>query len=1133
MRLMIIRRVFCMLGILAGISQMPAMGQETQVVQPAAEEVNVYVSRELERVIRPMLIGERPPLTPTERMQAAVRTPQTDPILAAMYEGMDLVLDEEYEEAIPLLEYVIANEPTLIPVWSTLGWTYWRVDRREDALRLWSRFLQLDPTHATAHLLVGNAYIGIGQLEKGEYHLRRSLAINPEQIEPQMALATVYRWTGRYAAAISILEDLREVYPDRLDIQNELGITLFQNARYAEAMPLLEQGVRALPNDRQLTRLHALCLLRTGNLTEARLRARRLLREDNADLELLLLLADAPLYSGDLEEALPYLEQVADSDAPDEVRSEALTKIITIRRLLAERDPRAYPIEEALPAAAELVEIDPRQSYWRLSQAELLLMSKRYEAAARGFGAVMDLATTNVLAARAGQFELAQATTRYGEGRDHLEYIRSVNPTDPYLFEKAARLEMARGNVRRAYEMLDHLETAGAQGAVAVLLYYGLGDSDWSDVMSVRRFRLHLAALKQAGYRFLRPSEIDSYFEALPEPPEELSEHRPERAVVITFDRIDERTMRLATEVAEDLDLVFGVHLAARDMLDTEADAESIDAIRKMLRGGHWELGSLLHDAIQLQPVREDGRLGSILSARKWLADEEMFEDELAFARRLRFEYAESRKKLREWAGPDFPVDFMAYPYGDFGLGVMNNVEDAHRQNLLEGVINYRMGFTQSVYGHAVKGDNPLLYQRYTPAVFMDGPELVGHLISHHPVYLARRMRSEFAALRGELIKAQRNLALLRRDNFPTPQYDKAEAFVYRHLALKFGVARQIEPSVKGPFELEIRKPFAGGEFMWFKDSLERRNWRNSYYAGMYVTPAITVEARAGFGRYRQRFTENLAGEDETPDLVDRELTVGEQFAGVHAGLRYQPRNPRRSPITLGAGVRQHEYDRDADFENMAWFVQSAFRPVLYYDVLLGVEQDVIPSARSLTEEVTQDRYYYAGALRIRDWWDIWSRVAYNDISDGNTRIDADISTIWEIVPSSGLLAGLEYGYVDAEFDRDDYWTPYQLRQYFLVGRIRNNINRFSYDLGLKIGRARERVRREDQEAYERLVERAERFRFDPGDAPNTEWEDIFAVNAVISTALGRYWRANWEGSYTESANYHEYRSVAGLHLQF
>ncbi len=1097
----------------------------------AAEAV---ATRELERAVQPMLIEDRVAVPAPGAPGGGVPVlRETDPILAAMYEGMDLVLDEAFEEAIPYLELVIKREPTLIPVWSTLGWTYWRVGRQKDAIRLWQQFLQLDPNHAMAHLLVGNAYVGTGQLDQGEHHLKRSLELDPEQIEPRLVLATIYRWTGRYSASRAILEALRAEYPDRLDIQNELGSTLFENGSYHAALPLLEQAVRAQPDNMSIARLHALCLLRTGNLTEARLRAQRLLRGDNANLELLLLLADAPIRSGEPEQAIPYLQELVASSVSDDVRAQAHEKLIQIYGRLRETNPRAYPVELSLDSSRALLEIDPEQPYWRVMHAELLLMNGQYDKASRVFARVMAYATTNVLAAREGLFEIGQATTRYADAKEHWSFLQDVDPNNPYLNEKLSRMELSRGNVRGAQDALDRLERQGAHGAVAVLLYYGLSESDWSETLSARRFRLHLLALKQAGYRFIAPSELEAYFSSLPRPPEDVRDHRPERVAMVTFDRIDEKTVRLATKVAQDLDLVFGVHLAARDILDPDADQERLDAMRDQLRGEHWEVGSLLYDAIELQPVREDGRLGSTLAARRWLEEEDMYESESDFTRRLQYEYAESRKKLREWLGEGATVAFMAYPYGDFGLGVLNNIEDAYKQNVREAAVNYRMAFIQTVFGHAVSRDNPMLYQRYTPGAFDDGQDVVDHLLSHHPVFMARRLRAELAALQGALYAARRNLALLRRDDYPKRPYAKTEAFVYENLALKFGVARAIPPTQEDLLRFEPGQPFLGGDFTYYRDSLERRNWQNSYYAGLYVTPVITLEGRGGYGRYRQQYSINLADEDETPVLEDRSASVTERFVGAHLALRYQPENPRTSPVTFAAGARRHAFRDSADYDMWAWFVQAAMRPFLMFDVLLGVNREAVPSARSLTESLSQDRYSYAGSFRLRDWWDIWTRVNYLDVSDDNNRVDANISSMWELVPASGVLAGLEYGYVDAKNAADDYWTPYRLQQYFLVGRLRNNIHRFSYDVGVKIGRARERIRPETQAAYDRLVERAERFRFDPGDPPETDWENIFAANAVLTLSLGRYWRANWEGAYTESANFHEYRTTAGISAQF
>ncbi len=1096
-----------------------------------------YATDEIYKAVAPMLIPreqgvERAGL---DTGQVGVGMGETARIQHLMYEGMDLVLDEEFEEAIPKLEAVLAAEPTLAPVWSTLGWTYWRVGRQADAVELWKKYVALDPLHPQAHLLMGNAFVGTGRLREAEFHLKRSLELDSHQLEPQLVLATLYRWTARYQASVQLLRELLARYPDRMDIQNELGVSLFENGNYDEALPLLERGVRALPNDRELARVHARCLLRTGNLIEAQIHAGRLLRTNDTDLELLLLLAEAPRYSNDPAASLPFLQRIVRTSTDERVLTEAHVKMIEIYTRLWEREPQKYSLEEAIESVEALLEIDSGNPSWRQTYGGLLLMNRQYVASARQFDWLTDNATTNVLGARNGLFEVAQATGNYSMGREHLDYLASVNPLNPYLHQMHARLELSRSNLPEAYDALDKLEATGLRGAVAVLQYGVLSDSDWSDSMSARRFRLQMLALKQAGYRFLTPSQIAPYFAELEIPAwDKRGDYVPPRAVIVMFDQVDGRTLRLATDVANDLDLVFALDVPAGPVNEGHAGMAGIETLREFAKTGRWVIGSMLYDAVRLVPVREDGRLGSGLANRIWLEGDEMYESELDFAKRVRHEYSESRRLLREWLGESEPVNFVAYPYGEYGQGLLGNIDNAIAINLNEAAVNYEIGFTQSVFGHAVNGDNPLMYQRYAPGVFDSGQDLINHLTMHHPLFLARRMRAEFAALDGRLYRARENLAMLRRAGYPTQPYDRIEAYVYDHLALRFGMARQTEKSDKGMLDLEIEHPFVGGRFDWFRDALDRRNWATAGFAGLYLTPVIHGEVRGGYGAFQQDYTVNLAGEEETPVLEGRRAEVTETFVGARLGMRYERGNTRSSPLTLNAGLERHEYRGDAYFDDWAYMLETAFRPALAFDVLLRFDHSVMPSARSLVEDqLAYDQYAYGGTLRVTDGWDIWTRASYFDINDGNERLHAEISTMWELVEDAGVLAGLEYGYVNAKHFKGDYWTPYRLNQWMVAGQLRNNIYRFYYDIALKWGYAREAIRPEDEAAYERLVERGRLFRFDPGDGPESEWVEVFTANASLRMNLGRYLQAYWEGLYTESVNYHEYKTIAGLTLIF
>ena len=761
----------------------------------------------LYEAVSAMLITEAEMIKDTEARDSVVPAglaQEIGRVQELMYSGLDDVLDDEFESAIPKLEAVIEAEPTYLSVWSTLGWTYWRVGRKDDAIALWQRLLALDSDNPVPHMLLGNAYVGTERLKKGEMHLKRSIELDPTLVEPRLVLSSVYRWSGRHQASIKLLRELLAESPDRLDIQNELALSLYFNGDYDEALPLLQQGVRADPDNRQLVTAHARCLLHTGNLTEAEIRARRLLKEDKVDMDLLLLLADAPRYKNTPEQAVPYLEEIAWNTDDPIIKREALRRLVELYVRLWELEPEKNPLNKAREAAAELVEMDPHFMPWQQELGELELMDNRYLASEERFLDVIQNGNTNSLRAHLGLCETYQASKRFDKAEEEYLLLDTLDPKNPYHYNILARLEMTRAGMEKAYEAVDKLEAVGARGAVAVLLYRGLSDSDWSDTMSVRRFRLHMLALKQAGFKFLTPSDLPQYFSDLERPPEDLDDHCPERAVVVTFDHADSKTLALATDVAEDFDVRFAMHVSVGRIEDGDMGVAGWEALRRYSKTGRWVFGSMLYDAANLAQVTEDGVLGSPLANRLWDAEDETFETPLEYSNRLRSEYRLSRKMLREELGDEYTVNFVAYPHGNYGQGERSNVPDAIQQNLNEAAVNYEAGFVQSRFGYAVNGANSLLYQRYAPELFDTGEDVVDHVLKYHPDFLARTLRLEIATLGGRLYRARHCLELLRRDGYSERPYEAAEAFVYDHLAMRFGIAPQSEKSHRGELETSL-----------------------------------------------------------------------------------------------------------------------------------------------------------------------------------------------------------------------------------------------------------------------------------------------------------------------------------------
>lgn len=82
-----------------------------------------------------------------------------------------LVKGEKYEEAIPLLQKVVADNPRDADAWNYLGFCSRKLDKKEDALGYYQKALALNPKHKGAHEYLGELYLMMNDLAKAEEQL--------------------------------------------------------------------------------------------------------------------------------------------------------------------------------------------------------------------------------------------------------------------------------------------------------------------------------------------------------------------------------------------------------------------------------------------------------------------------------------------------------------------------------------------------------------------------------------------------------------------------------------------------------------------------------------------------------------------------------------------------------------------------------------------------------------------------------------------------------------------------------------------------------------------------------------------------------------------------------------------------
>ncbi len=1046
------------------------------------------------------------------------------------------------EQAIAKLQAVIAKNPGQYRAWETLGWTYWQAGRQDDAIKLWEKLQALDPSLTSPLNTLGQAYTARNDLNKAAAMYQKSLSLKPDQYEVSFGLARIYRWTGDMDRAIELFRALLVKDPQRTDVKMELARALMDNRNYAEAAPLWSAAVQSNPTNQEYMMRNAIVLLHTGQIKESQELAAKVLELNPSNVQIYLVQADLAEHSEYPEDAAVPLRKIVQVAKDDQQRRQARIRLIRLLVQLNRKAPLKYALDEPVRLVRDIMHETPNNVDANLMLGELRLLESKLEDAERLFLHVLKTYNVGNQRARRGLFETYVAMRRYADAQKQYKIIEAFNPRDPYLAVRLARLEESRGDFRREDLALRKLESAADAGAIAVLIYHGLTTSEWLDITSVQQFREHLTALKKAGFRFITPDEFPAYFAKRQAISPEARSAKPDRVVCVTFDDARRDAMALATPIAKELGVRLAMHVPVAAVEENAPFMCTWDMLRDYVKTGCWVLGSHLLDAHDPAPIdaqKEDKVYPA--TSRIWLTDQNRLETREEFQARLQREYADSRKIMEEKLG--CPVPFIAYPFGDLGQETFANVEDAFAENLRIASGIYSVGFIQNVHGHAVNGDNPLLYQRYEVDRAVTSEELVTHLLENHPYYLALIMRVQMAALEGKVYRAKELLDALRQSGYPEDLLTKVSQRVHANLAGQYAAETKADSVRKGPFHLDLSRPYVGARAEFFRDNLDSRNWRVYGLGGANLTPNLAVEARAGFGQMKQPMTNGLPPFPTPPPIPD--IKLNEKMAGVVPTITF-PNGwvvmGELSGRNFSGDVSPSLTGRSVAFDKtfIQYAVEGQAKPLLPLDVAVRWEHDVMSTAREVVRNNTYNMASANAVYSLTDWWYLWGAGQHYGISDGNARDHLSLSSDWLVWEAPGLHAGLGYAYANASDPNSDYWTPYRLNRYFGELGLRGNYLRTFYNLRLRYGFGKQSVRPEAEQRYQDLLVQARTQQW-PQSAidqliatkPQESWQPVVGLSASSTIKLGGHWEANGEISYSKVPDYNELTVTAGVKYRF
>jgi tetratricopeptide (TPR) repeat protein len=83
----------------------------------------------------------------------------------------ELIKKEQYAQAVPLLEQVLAKNGKDADAYNLLGFSHRKLGKLEQALAYYDKALSIDPKHRGAHEYRGEAYLELGQLDKAKQDL--------------------------------------------------------------------------------------------------------------------------------------------------------------------------------------------------------------------------------------------------------------------------------------------------------------------------------------------------------------------------------------------------------------------------------------------------------------------------------------------------------------------------------------------------------------------------------------------------------------------------------------------------------------------------------------------------------------------------------------------------------------------------------------------------------------------------------------------------------------------------------------------------------------------------------------------------------------------------------------------------
>jgi tetratricopeptide (TPR) repeat protein len=201
--------------------------------------------------------------------------------------------------------------------WNTLGSTYYKSGKYEEAIESYKQAIRIDPDYAMAHYNLGLAYVESGKYKEAIESYKQALRIDPDSAIAHYNLGVAYGESGKYKEAIESYKQVVRIDPDYADAHCNLGVAYYESGMNKEAIEAFKQVVRIDPDDAEVHYCLGVAYGESGKYKEAIESYKQVVRIDPDYADAHCNLGLAYYESGMYKEAMKSFKQVVRIDPDD------------------------------------------------------------------------------------------------------------------------------------------------------------------------------------------------------------------------------------------------------------------------------------------------------------------------------------------------------------------------------------------------------------------------------------------------------------------------------------------------------------------------------------------------------------------------------------------------------------------------------------------------------------------------------------------------------------------------------------------------------------------------------------------------------------------------------------------------